>query len=530
MPLPTRDMQWPPLDHRIQSALYDWDAWYSSDPIRLQERYGFRGWRNGTSPQHEPHVRGFFGFLTRWFWGTETPIGEKVSKLHVPLAGDIARTSSELLFAEPPSFVFDDDTANQDAVNGLIDDGLHATLLEAAESCAALGGAYLRIVWDDTVKDRPWISVTSADCAVPEFVYGDQLKAVTFWTTVAKSGQMVWRHLERHERGVILHGLYQGTETQLGQAVPLTDQEQTAGLAELVDADGAIETGAPQHLTAVYIPNVRPARAWRRIPQAAGWGQSDYQGIEPLMDALDETYTSWMRDIRLGKSRIIVPQAMLESHGPGRGGRFIEDREMYSGLNMLQRPGDTGQLQVVQFKIRYDEHKATAQDLMAQAVHQAGYSGASFGLDGDGAVMTATEVTARKEKSLATRDRKTLYWKPRLKDITAAWLAVTIAKFGVDGLTVAEPTVEFADGVSESPQELATTAQMLRAAEAASTDTLVRMMHPDWNDDQVADEVIRIQGESGRAVTNPDEVGDEPDSGYPGEPDGDEGQIRPLLR
>lgn len=39
MPLPTADMAWPPTDHQARAALADWDAWYSADPDRLENRY-----------------------------------------------------------------------------------------------------------------------------------------------------------------------------------------------------------------------------------------------------------------------------------------------------------------------------------------------------------------------------------------------------------------------------------------------------------------------------------------------------------
>ena len=63
----------------------------------------------------------------------------------------------------------------------LIDDGTHSTLIEAAETCAALGGVFLRVVWDTDIQDRPWIDLVPPDAAVPEFKYG-RLVAVTFWT------------------------------------------------------------------------------------------------------------------------------------------------------------------------------------------------------------------------------------------------------------------------------------------------------------------------------------------------------------
>ena len=98
----------------------------------------------------------------------------------MPIAGDLASTCSNLLFSQPPALKHDA-TDVQDYLTGLIDDGTHSTLIEAAETCAALGGVFLRVVWDTDIQDRPWIDLVPPDAAVPEFKYG-RLVAVTFWS------------------------------------------------------------------------------------------------------------------------------------------------------------------------------------------------------------------------------------------------------------------------------------------------------------------------------------------------------------
>lgn len=499
MPLPTADTPWPPTDDRVQHALADWDAWYSSDPDRLEARYSGRGYRDVVNRPVQSRG-GVVGRLARWFWGNPTPEGEKRDKLHVPLAGDIARTSSELLFSEPPKLLAAEGAsdATQDALDALMENGLQPTLLEAGEICAALGGAYLRVVWDDEVSDRPWIDTVAADRAVPEFRYG-RLVAVTFWTVLETEGRndnRVFRHLERHERGRIFHGLYEGSTTSLGAARPLADHPDTAPFATQVDAEGGLDTGAPDHLTAAYVPNVRPARAWRHIPTAAYWGQSDFQGIEGLMDALDETYSSWMRDVQNGKGRIIVAQSMLDSLGPGQGAAWNEERRIYTGLSMLPRPGDPNPITDVQFEIRVQEHADTCRALIEQAVRQAGYSPSTFGETGEGAAVTATEIKARERRSMTTRGRKGMYWDPGIANISGAYLAVLAGfRFRVSGLVPEPPKVEFQDSITEGPKELAETAELLSRAMAASRETLVQMVHPDWDDTQVQAEVARLKDE-----------------------------------
>ncbi|MBP5883167.1 phage portal protein [Streptomyces scabiei] len=525
MPLPTSDTTWPPTDDRVQHALADWDAWYASDPDRLEARYSGRGFRDAVDRPSQ-HRGGVVGRLARWFWGNPTPEGEKRDKLHVPLAGDIARTSSELLFSEPPKLLAAEGAsdATQQALDALMENGLQPTLLEAGEICAALGGAYLRVVWDDEVSDRPWIDTVAADRAVPEFRYG-RLSAVTFWTVLETEGRndnRVFRHLERHERGRIFHGLYEGSATSLGGVRPLADHPVTAPLAAEVDAEGGLDTGARDHLTAAYVPNVRPARAWRHIPTAAYWGQSDFQGIEGLMDALDETYSSWMRDVQNGKGRIIVAQSMLDSLGPGQGAAWSEERRIYTGLSMLPRPGDPNPITSVQFEIRVAEHRDTCQALMEQAVRQAGYSAGSFG-ESDGQAVTATEVKARNRRSLSTAGRKGKYWQPGVSDITAAYLAVLSGpRFRVSGLDLTPPKVELQDGVTEGPIELATTAELLSRAMAASRETLVQLVHPDWDDAQVTAEVARLKDE--QTMADPVMTGAEgPGGGFPAADAADEG-------
>jgi A118 family predicted phage portal protein len=501
MPLPDSGTPWPPTDPCVQNALADWDAWYSADPDQLEQRYLNRGSQGLPENRPTQYRGGLVGRMARWFWGNPVPDGQKREKLHIPLAGDIARTSSDLLFSEPPKLVVDHPTT-QTRLDELVDGGLHPTLLEAGEVCAALGGSYLRVVWDDQVADRPWVSTVGADAAAPEFAYG-KLRAVTFWTVVRVDGREVWRHLERHERGFILNGLYKGGPSDLGKAMPLAAHPDTRGLRDVMD------TKAPKNLTASYVPNVRPARAWRNIPAAAYWGQSDYQGIEGIMDALDETYSSWMRDVQNGKGRIIVADSLLRSNGPGQGASWDEDRRIYSGLNMLPRAGDPNPITSVQFEIRVAEHRDTCQELVEQAVRQAGYSASTFGETGDGAAITATEIRARERRSMATRARKALYWGPGIADIVAAQLAVEQGLFGVSGLDLEPPKVEFQDSISDGPAEIAATAALLRQAEAASTETLVRMLNPDWDKDQVKTEVTAILGESGRAVADPTLTGAE---------------------
>lgn len=503
MPLPAKGAPWPPIPAEIRCDLDDWSAWYSSNPDKIADRYWWRSTRAGQygQPANRPsqHRGGIVGGIARFFWGEPTPMGERRVKLHVPLPADIARTSSDLLFSEAPALKADD-KSTQERLEDLMEFGLKRTLIGAGELSAALGGVYPRVTWDDRIGPRPWISTVHADAAAPEFLY-DRLLAVTFWTVLEIDGQRVVRHLERHEPGVILHGVYEGGPQNLGRPIDLGAFSQTKGLQ-------AVRELPIKTLAVSYVPNTMVARGWRDVPGSGGLGESDFQGSELLFDALDETLTSWMRDVRLAKSRIILPDGYLQSNGPGRGVSW-EDREVYAGMS-IPPTSDEG-ITLNQFLIRHAEHKATMDELIGKVIRNAGYNGSTFGDDSEGPAITATEVKARQGRSMSTRSRKSELYAVGVSSVVETLLALEASGMfpGVKGVPVERPKMIFQDSVQDDLATLAQTALTLRQAEAASTEAIVALVHPDWDEAEQETEVQRILAESGRSVADPMAVGAE---------------------
>jgi hypothetical protein len=489
-----------------------WDAFYVGDPDRLswvmynlgQSSPVGRSFFSTTGEPGIPGSRpgqnrgGLLGSVTRTFWGLPVPPGEKRTKLHVPLAADISQVSADMLFSKAP-VVTAANSANQEALDELLDDGMHATLLESHEMGSALGGVFLRVVWDTDLSGRAWIDMVPADVAIPVFSY-NKLQAVTFWRVLSDTGKQVVRHLEIHvpSQNAIFHRVHVGDQDTLGDVRPLTDFEETRPLAGyLTDGDAITFPNMPfDASTVVYIPNMRPNRIWRGLgAQAAPLGRSDYSGAEGIMDALDETYSSWMRDVQLAKMRLLVPQGMLDNIGRGKGAVFEPDREIFSPIASLTG-GSPQDIVANQFLIRWQEHKGTCDDLVGKAIQAAGYSGQTFGEYDSGGPITATEVEQRERRSLITRDKKILYWRQGLRDILFGWLAVQKSMFNAP-VTPERPEIDFAEMVLPNLLELSQTASALSGAEAASKQTLVQMVHPDWTQDEVNEEVARIFAEIG---------------------------------
>jgi A118 family predicted phage portal protein len=541
MPLPDGgNIPWPPKECEPINRQYAiWWAWFSGDMETLSAVYG----GGGNSDTHGVFASEAGGWrakvghvidtVRRWFWGRSGSKGNVPrQRVHVPLAAEIASVSADLLFSEPPTVKVPEpdtkpgqpagkgDTVTQERLAALMDDGMHATLLESAEIAAALGGVFLRIVWDEDKRDQPWITAVHPDAAVPTFVWGE-LDSVIFWRVISTKDRLVVRHLEMHERGTISHAVYQGDDDTLGQPVPLTDYPETRDIADSLDDAQSIDTGA-SGLTAVYVPNMRPNRIWRNTPGAASLGRSDYSGIEPLMDAYDMVESSLLRDIDLGKTRLVVPLEYFRSNGAGGGASVDLDQEIYEPVNFVAEEGSaTLQIQVVQPKIRVAEHIAALTDLKSTIVGGAGYSPHTFGMDSGGTAVTATEIAAENRRSIITRDRKTRYYRPQLGNLYHTWLEVDLHVFD-SGVTPVRPQIEWAAAVSADPVAQATELRELDTAGAISTYQKVLRQHPDWTKEQIDEEVALILTEKAPPpLEDPDDELGPPGGGPPGEHDGE---------
>lgn len=493
--------EWPPAWMAPVMARYEvWAAWHSGDPEKLSAVYtghdaDSTGFFASETGGFKARVKRFVSNVVRYFWGQRTD-GKARRRLHVPIAGDIASASADLLFAEPViAKAVDDKGEPVETAQEILDqimDASQATLLEGAETSAALSGAYLRARWDTDAEQQHWFDVIGPDCAVPYWKSG-KLDQVTLWKVAARKGQDVFRHLEHHRKGETEHGLFKGTDEAIGVPVGLGTLPELTGFDDVIDSPS-------DRLAVRYVPNMRPNRIWRDIPQAAYLGVSDFSGVELLMDALDLTASSLMRDVELGKARIVVPRSYMHDHGRGQGASFDLDRELYEPLNASYDEDKGMQLQFIQANIRVDEHERIMTRLKADAVTSAGYSPQTFGMEGDVAI-TATEVAAKARRSLTTRARKINYWDPEL----SATLTTLLEMAGHPGVTV---VLEWPDAVAPDPNTEAEKVMNWRTAEIASQETGVREIHPDWTPEQVDEEVQRIKDEAKEmAPPPPDEFG-----------------------
>ena len=428
-------------------------------------------------------------------------------KVHVPVAADIAAVSANLLFAEEPFFTtYDESTEEsennqQKRLDELVQkNNIHGKLNEGAESCAALGDVYLKLNWrkDNPLVDYPVMTVVHGDSAWPEFLLG-VLQGIHFFTVLKRDikTQKVTRVYELYQPGKITMAIFEGDTTTLGQDVSDTELSKYGFEREIKPP--------VDDMLAVHIPNMKPNRMFVDLDL----GRSDFDELRDAMDSLDEAYSSWMRDVRLGKGRTIVPaeylkrkpQEMLEGLAASASWEFDPEIESYVALDMQDANGNTPGITLQQFNIRSGEHAATCMDLLRNIVSIAGYAPQTFGMDISGMAQSGTALHIREKKSYDTRGKKQTYWKAPLEQIMTAMIHLDNALWPDKGSDADDQVkVKFADGAANDITTMAGAVQMMVAANAASMLTRLQMLHPDWTRKQLNDEIARIDEENTKAM------------------------------
>lgn len=464
-----RPHKWPPIDW-LWRRYAENAAWYSGDPVQLRTQ-------------------------TQGFWRSD----EK-HKVHVPLAGDLAALAAGLLFSDSPTITHDNAETDARLQRILMLTGMYQKLLHAAELQAVYGGVFLKWNWDTARADYPLLRVVPADAGLPTYANG-LLDSVKFWSVVRvdeNAANPYWRLQETYTGdGRIESRLFNGTLEMLGQERTLDAIPETAGIKPSANSGAGV-------LLATYVP----ARLPNRERPYAPYGRSDYEGLHTLFSALDEAYSSMVRDLRLGKTQVIVPAAFLRAEVRNvmfpAGGEvdkhpklsFSKAEETYVALDI--DPDTQGAvITTFQPKIRSDEHLKAIDDIVRRIITLAGYAPQSAGLDVEGRAESGTALNVRERRSLQTAETKKTYWWHALIDILRAGLLLDKAQFTRGLVTDGEISVEFADNTQPDMQTLADTLDKLERASAMSTDAKVRLLHPDWDEEKIVEEVARIREERG---------------------------------
>jgi hypothetical protein len=397
----------------------------------------------------------------------------------VPMAREMARLSSSLLFSAPP--VITHSTYEAEIEELMKINGLEAFLQETGEYVATEGRGAFRVGYHPDVADGEMPNIT--------FVHEDQViwhrydRFMVGGTVVIEheeeGGNVVWRLLEEHGKGWIHRRLYKGAEGRLGDQVAFSEKAVEELFPDYVDMPEYVETGL----------DVPCLIEWSNVPGAA----SDIAGLELYLDRLDEA-----ESLLLDKGRKSVPvtfadESMVEDMGTSLS---------FAGVVFLKSAGylpadGNPYVETVQPVFDVASHLEWIRHIRESILMMAGYSIASWGMD-DGGQASGKALKLRQARTLlhkAGKDRMAI-------EAIKTALAVALA-YQHNSKTIEEykPEIVLGDGMPEDPIENAQQIQLEDSVGAISHAEKIRVIRPWWTEERVQEEVEEKQKEDEEAAT-----------------------------
>jgi hypothetical protein len=387
----------------------------------------------------------------------------------VGLAQEVCRLSADLLFSAQPVITHETET---DLLERITDASapLLSSLVDIAEKVAAEGRGGLRVVRDSDISDEPIITHVCEDQIIWNERHGHYVLGGT--VVVEKKpdpkGQEVVRLLEQHSKGKIERALFRGTNQNLGQKIPLASHPDFKDLPDM-------------EITRLDVPTLI---RWDNV----SGGRSDLQGQIPLLDKINEEYSRG-----IDKSRKSTPTTFAARELADEGGNIDLWGIILTGVgNMTSSLGEdpAKTVETVQPDFKSAEIIAWLDFLIDSALLFMGYSKASYGRDAGGSADSGKALRLRQSRTLlkkAGKDRNAIEAISEALGVAMAWSAgkSTVEDFG--------PDIKLGDGLPRDETEEAAEAVQWTNSGAISLEELIRMRRPDWDQEQIDEEIDRIE-------------------------------------
>lgn len=400
-----------------------------------------------------------------------------------PVPRMVSRAKANLLFGETPELGADNES-DQERLDFLAEEqGLIPEFHRAAVLASAEGEVWGRVVVDPSACDVPIIDFCSRSRVVPHF-NGRFVEGATFVTTWSTTERERFRLLETYTAGLVESRLYRGTTTRLGLEVDLGSFPATAGKQERV------LTGIDWPMVA-FIPNSIDADPCR--------GYSDYQGMRDRFLALNDAVTAGQNNLDIaGRKRALVDGEYLTADG-----RLPKGDDVFVKNNRVKGDGvQASPLQVIDYAFDADQVIAWVNHLVDSTLMLSGVSPQLVGRSVDGGAVSGTAMKLKAAHSLLEASGTGRYMDRGISRLLHAAQIIdsrptTEGGFGRKWSNPdAAPSVQRQDGLPRDDMEAAQQLVAMTNADAISVDERVRFLHPDWTEQQVADEVARIEGET----------------------------------
>src|SRR5215217_664494 len=391
------------------------------------------------------------------------------------VAREVCNLSAEMLFSAPPQITFED---NEELLEKILDaNGLNARLVAMAGAIAAEGRGGLRIIDDPQVADAKLITHVHEDQLIWDerhgaFVVGGvviiDVTPPAPWTGARTT---VYRLLEEHTTGMVRRKLYRGNSTQLGQSVALNTL-------------AAFQTLPEEESTGLDVPTLI---RWDNVPG----GYSDLAGAESMLDrintevSLGSEKSEKSRPVSFADSRLFDEAGNVDTSGvvPIRQGKLQQLEQDMSRLYGTIQPESLAPETIAWIDFLID---AT---LLSMA-----YSKASYGRDQGGSADSGKALRLRQARTLLRKAGKDLLAVEAITNALAVAMAWQDGKGAPREVANYRADIKLGDGLPRDPLEDAQEAQIW--GDAISLEEKIRIRRPEWSDEQVEEEIARIQEQS----------------------------------
>jgi A118 family predicted phage portal protein len=296
----------------------------------------------------------------------------------------ICEEFTALTFSEQCDIKLSDERAQTFIGKALEKTGFWEQIQGFLTACYALGGGCIKVYIAD---GEPCADFITADKMYPVAWQSGEIREIVFCSQEAADGRFI-TNIEKYRAG----------ESQ--NLSFLSDSRYTLG-KRAESAVPEIVTGETAGLFAVF----KPAAA-NNFDLDSPLGVSVYASAVDTLKALDIAFDSFTREFILGKKRIIVPAASIQTViDPETGNMtryFDADDEAFVAL----KTEDTEDLKITDntVELRVNEHVTAIESLYKMLCFQTGVSAATFSLS-NGLhyyTKTASEVMSQNAKSART--------------------------------------------------------------------------------------------------------------------------------
>ena len=337
-----------------------------------------------------------------------------------------------------------------------------------------------KISFDGEISEYPIVELYKPQNYTPRYKRG-RLFELVFHNDYEKN-KTEYRLDEIYGKGYITYELYQINKDGSEILVPLTDLEETAELKDVSWKEKTILGGEKTN------------------------DKCDYDGLISEFDALDETWSQLMDEIRLGRSEVYVPEMLLTNK------TFNKFRKNYAELGNDERENGKNEITHIQPNIRTDEYAKAIREIIHNCLVAVGLSPFTVGIqDSIGANASGESLTKREASSLRTRNEMIDTWEPFLEEMFMTLLFADVlfnnGKFNrtakLDDRLYAE--VSFGDYISPTRKDLIEETKMMKDADIIDAEKAIDEI---FGDEITEEEKIRIIANMGD-LTEPTEIDEE---------------------